>query len=355
MKPRPAFASIVAMLALLVSVANTFYQTSRAQSAAPQAVTGSGFTYQGRLDDSGAPANGVYDFEFALFDDATTGSQIGAILAVPGVTVVNGVFTVQLDFGNPFWQQQTFLEVRVRPGGGGSYTTLTPRQPVSAAPVASALPGVFTNQAAQFVGVGRTNKITGSEVFGVNADFGATGNNYGGMYVNTVSSEGKPFYGYATGDSFRAWTTYNPNPDNSTSPNLNNGALEVYSAFIDRPMLQVRNSRIAQPNTAHGLAKAGVFADCSSTSPTIARSFVSIVTASPTVPTPTASISWNSGLDACVIDFGFDISQRYYVATAIAASPRFVTCAYASGASLYCKRFTDAGVRENGNIVVLIF
>lgn len=356
MRFRPSFASIAAALALIISVASAFYQTSQAQSA-PQAVTGTAFTYQGRLDSGGAPANGAYDFQFALFDAATGGVAIGSSIQVNNVTVTAGVFTVQLDFGNPFWQQQTFLEVRVRPSGGGSFTTLTPRQAVTAAPVASSLPGVFTNQIAQFVGIGRTNKITANEVFGVNADFGASGNAYGGMYVNTVSAGGRPFYGYATGGAFRAWSTYNPNPDNTNPPpsNPNDGAWEVYTTVTDRPLLQVRNDRIAQQSAANGLAKAGVFANCSSTSPTIARSFVSIVTASTSSSTPAVSLSWNSTLDACVINFGFDISQRYYVATANAASPRFVTCAYASSTSLYCKRFTEAGVRENGNIVVLIF
>lgn len=84
------------------------------------------------------------------------------------------------------------------------------------------------------------------------------------------------------------------------------------------------------------------------------RSFVSIVPSSASVP-PSVSITWNSTLDACVIDFGFNIDQRYYVATANAASASFVACAYASSTSLYCKRFNYVGSRENGNIMVLIY
>lgn len=80
-----------------------------------------------------------------MFDSATVGNQLGATVALNGVNVVNGVFTVQLDFGNPFWQQQTYLEVRVRQSGDGSFTTLTPRQPLTAAPVARSLPGVYTD------------------------------------------------------------------------------------------------------------------------------------------------------------------------------------------------------------------
>ncbi|MDW8325686.1 MAG: hypothetical protein RMK99_03885 [Anaerolineales bacterium] len=334
---RPSYASIAATLALVISVVNGVIQTSRAQSL-PQATVGSAFTYQGRLDDNGAPANGAYDFQFALFDAVTGGTQVGSTTTLNNVAVVNGIFTVQLDFGNPFWQQQTYLEVRVRKSGDPAFTTLTPRQPVSAAPVASALPGVYTNQAGQFVGLNRTNKITGNEVFGVNADFGPTGSTYGGMYINTVSPQGRPFYGYATGGLFRAWTTFNPA----------DSAWELHNST--QLLLQVRAGSIAQPSDANGLVKAGVFATCSSSGSTIIRSFVAI-DGTP----PTATISWDSGQNTCVIDFGFNIIQRYFVATASANTPRFVACFPATSNTLACRRFRDDGVQENGNIMVLVY
>lgn len=360
MTPRPSFASIAATLALIISIVNSFHQTSQAQSL-PQAAVGAAFTYQGRLDNNGAPANGAYDFEFALFDAASGGSQIGATVTVNGVAVSNGIFTVSLDFGNPFWQQQTYLEVRVRPSGGGGFTTLTPRQPVSAAPVASALPGVYTDQAGQFVGIGRTTRISTREVFGVNADFGTDDLlRYGGMYINTVAQAGLPFYGYATAGAFRAWTTYNPNPDNVASPNLNNGTWEVHNTIALRPLVQVRTSSIAQSASANGLVKAGVVANCSSSTSSISRSFVSIVPVSP-APPPSATIAWSSTLNACVIDFGFIVNNRYYVAMANTFDPRFATCEPAPTSEpdfsrkLVCRRFLTSGTREDGSIVVLVY
>lgn len=358
--PSTIVASIAAALALIISVANAFHQTSQAQPA-PQAVVSGAFTYQGRLDDNGAPANGAYDFEFALFDAVTAGSQVGATVALNAVAVANGVFTVQLDFGNPFWQQQTFLEVRVRKSGAGIFTTLTPRQPLSAAPVASALPGVYTDQAGQFVGIGRTNRITNREVFGINADFGADDIiRYGGMYINTVAPTGLPFYGYATAGAFRAWTTYNPNPDNVASPDLNNGAWEVYNTVATRPLVQVRTSSIAQSASANGLVKAGVVASCSSPTSSLSRSFVSIVPVSP-APPPSVTIAWSDTLNACVIDFGFIVNNRYYVAMANTSDPRFATCVPAPisepdfSRKLVCNRFLTNGTRENGSIVVLVY
>src|SRR5688572_7856870 len=60
------------------------------------------FTYQGSLKTSGAAANGSHDFEFALFDALTDGSQVGSTLTRLNVDVVDGVFSVKLDFGAQF-------------------------------------------------------------------------------------------------------------------------------------------------------------------------------------------------------------------------------------------------------------
>lgn len=90
------------------------------------------FTYQGSLKDNASPANANYDFEFALFDGG--GVQLGPTLSRNTVAVANGIFSVSLDFGNQFPGTGRFLEIRVRPSGGGALTTLTPRQPLNSAP-----------------------------------------------------------------------------------------------------------------------------------------------------------------------------------------------------------------------------
>ena len=98
------------------------------------------FSYQGRLTDGGAAANGTYDMEFRLFDMPTvgTGTQIGSTITRAAVTVTAGIFTVSLDFGvGAFPGANRFLEISVRlTGSGGSYTTLAPRQGVTATPYA---------------------------------------------------------------------------------------------------------------------------------------------------------------------------------------------------------------------------
>jgi hypothetical protein len=100
------------------------FQTSGAQTTE--------FTYQGQLMSSSALANGSFDFEFALFDGG--GTQIGPTATRTSVTVTNGIFTVNLDFGSSFPGATRFLEIRVRQSGGGAFTTLSPRQPINSSP-----------------------------------------------------------------------------------------------------------------------------------------------------------------------------------------------------------------------------
>ena len=130
------------------------------------------FTYQGQLSDAGALANGSYDVRFALFDSAAGGAQIGANQGVPAVPVSAGVFTVQLDFGvNAFPGANRFVEIGVKPAGGGSYTTLAPRQQISSSPYAIRTLSAATADALSSACVGcvkdtQIQTVAGSKVSG---------------------------------------------------------------------------------------------------------------------------------------------------------------------------------------------
>jgi len=102
----------------------------------PLHAQGTGFTYQGRLTANGGPANGNYDLQFYLRDAATAGNPIGTTNTVTPVAVSNGLFTVTLDFGANFPGANRWLEIAVRTNGGGAYTTLLPRQALTASPYA---------------------------------------------------------------------------------------------------------------------------------------------------------------------------------------------------------------------------
>lgn len=105
-----------------------------------QAVTalGTSFSYQGRLVDAGSPANGAYDLRFILYDAETGGAQVGATDDAADVAVTNGLFTTTLDFGaTAFNGDARWVEIAIRAGSSsGTYTVLSPRQPVSPAPYA---------------------------------------------------------------------------------------------------------------------------------------------------------------------------------------------------------------------------
>ncbi|HXI92186.1 MAG TPA: hypothetical protein VNO24_19395, partial [Blastocatellia bacterium] len=120
---RKRWALIVALI-LLLSVIAVSAQTTV-------------FTYQGKLADAGSPANGSYDFQLKMFDALNGGVQLGSTVTVSAVQVTNGIFTVNLDFGaGVFPGGDRFLEIAVRPAGGGAFTPLSPRQQVTSTPYA---------------------------------------------------------------------------------------------------------------------------------------------------------------------------------------------------------------------------
>lgn len=106
---------------------------SASLEAAP---VGTAFTYQGQLKQDGVPAHGVFAMKFMLFDAAVSppGVQIGVTIS-QNVTVVNGLFTVELNVNNEFGAaafdgSQRFLEITV------DGTVLAPRQKLTLTPYA---------------------------------------------------------------------------------------------------------------------------------------------------------------------------------------------------------------------------
>lgn len=106
--------------------------------AQAQSPLGTAFTYQGQLKEGGVPADGVdYDFRFRLFDDPEAGAQVGTALFFTDETVVNGLFTLDLDFGaTAFDGTALWLEVGVKREFMEPFTVLSPRQPLNATPYA---------------------------------------------------------------------------------------------------------------------------------------------------------------------------------------------------------------------------
>jgi hypothetical protein len=163
-----------AMLVMLLWVA----LPGRAQTTA--------FTYQGRLNEAGNPANGVYDLQFSLFNAASGGTQQSGTWTQLAQGVTNGLFTVELDFGSFFPGADRWLEIGVRTNGGGSFTTLTPRQKFTSAPYAiTAANANLANTAYSVPGV-RVNTNLSSTALGLNTT--ASGAASTALGQNTLAS-----------------------------------------------------------------------------------------------------------------------------------------------------------------------
>jgi hypothetical protein len=104
------------------------------------AAIGAEFTYQGRLQVGGDPAEGPFDVQFQLFDDATAGIQVGETLETDNLDMVGGYFAVALDFGaNVFAGNNRWLQISMRPATStdpADYVPLLPRQAITPTPYA---------------------------------------------------------------------------------------------------------------------------------------------------------------------------------------------------------------------------
>lgn len=95
------------------------------------------FTYQGQLKNGALPVNGTIDVQATLFDVDVNGAALAGPISVNTVAVANGLFTAVLDFGaGKFDGTPRWLEIAVRMPGEVNFQTLTPRQPITAAPFA---------------------------------------------------------------------------------------------------------------------------------------------------------------------------------------------------------------------------
>ena len=141
-------------------------------------------SYQGTLNQAGAPANGTYDMLFTLWDDQIIGApdnQLGVTNARLGIQVEDGLFNVQLDLGDvdlssPFGR---FLQIQVRPSGVGTYTTLDPRTPIDFSPRS-----IFSLQSSSASGLDLPLFITGPSDVPNGSSFRITNNDTSGSAIS---------------------------------------------------------------------------------------------------------------------------------------------------------------------------
>jgi hypothetical protein len=96
---------------------------------------GTAIGYQGRLNQGGAPATGLYDFTFDVFAADAGGAALAGRVILDAVPVTNGLFTAGLDFGaDIFTGAPRWLEISVRASGVGVHQVLSPRTALSPTP-----------------------------------------------------------------------------------------------------------------------------------------------------------------------------------------------------------------------------
>ncbi len=134
--------SFVRMVGCVGAVCAGLFVAGHARAQAPAT---NFMTYQGRLDAAGVPANGTHDIRVTVYNAVVGGAPIGLVNCFDHVTVVNGLFTLTFHPGSVLDGRALWLEIEVRADstpancGSGVWTTLFPRQAVTAAPLASAL------------------------------------------------------------------------------------------------------------------------------------------------------------------------------------------------------------------------
>ncbi len=110
------------------------------------------FTYQGRIYNNGALANGNYVLRITPFSQVTAGIQLAAPFTTPAVSVVDGIFSTTLDYGTSvFTGGPVWLAVEVQAPAAG-FVLLAPRQPVTPAPYSINADKVDGFDASQLIG-----------------------------------------------------------------------------------------------------------------------------------------------------------------------------------------------------------
>ena len=210
MKSGKMLAVLIMALGLMVS----FGQISRAEPM------GSALTYQGRLMDKNRPAEGLYDFQFRLYDsnDPCTGTELASPIDINDLDVIDGHFIVDLDFGSGIFDgNAVWLETRVvRSPMGSDPATLSPLIELTPTPYAlyaQTTPAGHSLDAADGspadalyidnegnIGIGTTNPQSKLSVGGDGiADIGVYGaGSYAGVYGRDSDTGAYGYFGYNT-------------------------------------------------------------------------------------------------------------------------------------------------------------
>ncbi len=190
---------LTGLVALALNNKAVAQETPPEAALAPAIDVSTFFTYQGYLLQGGVAVNGSCDFEFRLYNALTAGTQVGPTQPANGQAISAGRFTALLNFGpSAIDGQARWLQIAVRcPSGSGAFTTLSPRQVLTAAPYALSLrPGAAVNGNVSRAGIiNLTNNSDSSGDIGLNVLSAPVGvqvdsASYIGVQVNSAGGAG---------------------------------------------------------------------------------------------------------------------------------------------------------------------
>jgi len=268
------------------------------------ATVGSKFSYQGVLKENGSPVSGSRDMIFRLYSDNACAIQVGSDIVESSVPVTDGLFSVELDVTQSYFNGQgLWLNVEV----GGTEIGCQEIMPV---PYALSLrPGAVIGDTSSYVGLNHGRTLLGPVMHGTKC----------GVYA---TSEG----------TASTWTYYG-----------------VYAKGTDAAIYG--DGDVKQSLAGNGLVKAAVYVNCNNHDLLLIpiRDFNN-------VSSTAISAIVGSGDGECTLDFGFNVSDRFWVATAVGASASDVTCQLGNtNRKLDCFRHDAAGAGSDGEIMVLVY
>ncbi len=238
------------MLALLVVALGLMVCQAKVSNAAEM---GTAFTYQGRLIDANNAADGLYDFHFKLFDANVSDTQKGPTIDINDLDVIDGYFTVELDFGpDIFTGSARWLETTVAQSDGSDPCTLTPRVELTPTPYAMQASGLMlpysgtvSSAASAFLvrntgpgkaiqGIGQNNDgVTGgSYAAGRSGVFGYNDNASGfGVFGSSINGIGVKGYTYGVTGKAGLFEIQNASNNNAALEAITNGGGSAVSAL----------------------------------------------------------------------------------------------------------------------------
>lgn len=170
-----------------------------ASAVVPAEPLSTAFVYQGQIRRQGIPFTGDLDMLVRLFDAPEDGSQKADALSFADAAIVNGLFTLSLDFGaNVLTGENRYLEFAVKPAGSPeAYTVLAPRQRIVAAPFSLQTRGIFVHEDTR-VGVGtaqpsfdtRLHVVGGEEATAVRGQSSSDGQFSQGVFGQSQAIDG---------------------------------------------------------------------------------------------------------------------------------------------------------------------